>query len=673
MARETADAFAVAARNGAEHERGLGKALGEFIGVSKCSHASASLVYAAHKAGIPCTIHVALGTDIVHMHPHVSGAALGEASLLDFRILCRVIHGMEEGLWLNIGSAVVMPEVFLKAIAVARNFGANLDGLITANLDKEAKYRTKMNVLSRPGAAGIEIIGHHELLIPLLHAAVAAKIASREIKPLAALRINNLWGRHTFLPRGVAHNNVGPTANWRRTAMSTELIDLVQRLGEPNVVVIGDVMLDRYVWGDAERISQEAPVILLRADRREERLGGASSVATMLRALGARVSLLGVVGDDPDAARVRAILHSLQIDAEGVITEAGRPTTVKERYIGRAQHRHPQQMLRVDFETRQPLHGSIEQELIATAVRKIGAADIILVSDYDKGVCTPEVMARTIATAKAHGRKVLADPIRGTDYRKYRGCSAITPNRLEAGLATGRTIQSNEEALQAGRELAAMLDLDAGIVTLDKDGMALCRRNGRAEIFPTRPRQVYDITGAGDMVMSVLGLALAGGADWAAAIRLANIAGGLEVEKIGVATVTREEIIHDLLYAPTLEATAPQAAKIKSLPQLVAELQVRRQSGQKIAFTNGCFDVLHAGHVQYLSEARAQADALVVAINSDSSVRSLKGSGRPVNPVEARTAVLAGLQSVELRDHLLRINADQDHRSGAAGRPGQGR
>jgi hypothetical protein len=186
MARETADAFAVAARNGAEHDRGLGKALGEFIDATKCPYAADSLVHAAHKAGIPCTIHVALGTDIVHMHPHVSGAALGEASLLDFRILCRVIYGMQEGLWLNIGSAVVMPEVFLKAIAVARNFGADLEGLVTANLDKEAKYRTKMNVLSRPSASGIEIIGHHELLIPLLHAAVAAKISARKIKPLAA-------------------------------------------------------------------------------------------------------------------------------------------------------------------------------------------------------------------------------------------------------------------------------------------------------------------------------------------------------------------------------------------------------------------------------------------------------------------------------------------------------
>jgi hypothetical protein len=178
MARETADAFAHAAKVGREKGIGLGAALGQYIDDIGCPHADASLVSAARRAGIPCLIHVALGTDIVHMHPQVSGADVGEASLTDFRILCRVVHGMSEGLWLNIGSAVIMPEVFLKAIAVARNFGADLSGLVTANLDKEAKYRTRMNVLSRPSAHGIEIIGHHEILIPLLHAAVAAKLAA---------------------------------------------------------------------------------------------------------------------------------------------------------------------------------------------------------------------------------------------------------------------------------------------------------------------------------------------------------------------------------------------------------------------------------------------------------------------------------------------------------------
>jgi hypothetical protein len=177
MARETADAFANAAGVGREQGIGLGAALGQYIDDIGCPHADASLVCAARRAGIPCTIHVALGTDIVHMHPQASGADVGEASLIDFRLLCRVVHGMAEGLWLNIGSAVIMPEVFLKAIAVARNLGADLSGLVTTNLDKEAKYRTRMNVLSRPSAQGIEIIGHHEILIPLLHAAVAAKLA----------------------------------------------------------------------------------------------------------------------------------------------------------------------------------------------------------------------------------------------------------------------------------------------------------------------------------------------------------------------------------------------------------------------------------------------------------------------------------------------------------------
>jgi hypothetical protein len=176
MAKETADAFAIAAKTAAATGLGLGAALGQYIESLGCPHADVSLVHSAYRAGVPCTIHVALGTDIVHMHPQVSGAALGEASMTDFRILCRVIHGMSEGLWLNIGSAVVMPEVFLKAIAVARNLGADLSGLVTANLDKEPKYRTRMNVLSRPSAQGIEIIGHHELLIPLLHAAVAAAL-----------------------------------------------------------------------------------------------------------------------------------------------------------------------------------------------------------------------------------------------------------------------------------------------------------------------------------------------------------------------------------------------------------------------------------------------------------------------------------------------------------------
>jgi hypothetical protein len=184
MARETADAFAVAARAGAEHDRGLGWALGKFLDDQHCAYPDGSLLLAAYRAGVPCTVHVALGTDIVHMHPHVSGAALGESSLIDFRRLCRVVAGMKDGLWFNLGSAVVMPEVFVKAVAVARNFGYDLAGLVTVNIDKQAQYRSRVNVLERPADEGIELIGHHELLIPLLHAAVASELAAAKSAPL---------------------------------------------------------------------------------------------------------------------------------------------------------------------------------------------------------------------------------------------------------------------------------------------------------------------------------------------------------------------------------------------------------------------------------------------------------------------------------------------------------
>jgi D-beta-D-heptose 7-phosphate kinase/D-beta-D-heptose 1-phosphate adenosyltransferase len=425
--------------------------------------------------------------------------------------------------------------------------------------------------------------------------------------------------------------------------MSADLIGLVERLGEPRVLVLGDVMLDRYVWGDAERISQEAPVILLHADRREERLGGASSVATLLRALGAQVSLIGITGDDADAPRIRQILDNLNINHEGVRTDPSRPSTVKERYIGRAQHRHPQQIVRIDYERREPIGDAMVKELMQSLCAKLAWADIVLISDYDKGVCTPELLGQVIEKSREQGLRVIVDPIRGRDYAKYRGCSAMTPNRLEAGLATGKTLQSNQSALEAGARLREDLSMEAAIVTLDKDGMALVHEDGRRQVFPTRPRQVYDITGAGDMVLAVLGMSLAADADYDPAIRLANVAGGLEVERIGVATITRDEILTDLRGSHLADNR-----KFVTPDRLLAELEHRRALGQRIAFTNGCFDLLHAGHVLYLQEARAQADVLLVAINSDRAVRQLKGPSRPVNSERARSVVLSSLQAVDL-------------------------
>lgn len=421
--------------------------------------------------------------------------------------------------------------------------------------------------------------------------------------------------------------------------MASDLVELVKRLGEPRVLVVGDVMLDRYIWGDASRISQEAPVVLLQAERREERLGGASSVASMLAALGARVTLVGVTGNDIEGHGIRQMLNARGINCEAIVPDDTRPTTVKERYIGRAQQRHPQQMFRVDYEQRTPISQGIESTLWAKLAPAINAADIVLVSDYAKGVCTPGLLRNVIHLCQRRGIRVLIDPAREANYENYRGCSAVTPNRLEASFAVGGELKTTSAALAAARQLRERWQLEAAIVTLDRDGMALSTGQGE-EHLATRPRQVYDITGAGDMVLSVLGLALAAGADYTDAVRLANAAGGLEVERIGVATITRDELIADLLRTPT-------SNKLVDEHELLVELANRRRGGHRVVLTNGCFDILHAGHVQYLQEARAQGDLLIVAINSDDSVRALKGPDRPLNSVESRALVLGALQAVD--------------------------
>jgi D-beta-D-heptose 7-phosphate kinase/D-beta-D-heptose 1-phosphate adenosyltransferase len=423
--------------------------------------------------------------------------------------------------------------------------------------------------------------------------------------------------------------------------MMPELIRRLEQLGSPRVMVIGDLVLDRYIWGFAERISQEAPVPLLRADQREHRLGGAASVATMLRALGAEVRLAGGVGRDAEAEQMRRMLTDQEIDDRLVLSLDDRPTTLKERYIGRAQDRHPQQMIRVDYETRDPIPADALARLHAELPEALSWADVVLISDYGKGVCTPSLLRAVILAAASSGVKVLADPIRSPDYSRYHGVHCITPNRLEAQLATGMTITRKEDALAVGRRLVETLGLEAVLVTLDREGMALVRADGRAELLPTRPRQVYDITGAGDMVLAVVGLCVASGADYAEAAALGNVAGGLEVEKFGVATLTVEEILRDLL-----DHRGPEGSKVLDRYQLAAEVNRRRITSQTVVFTNGCFDLLHRGHVRLLRQAAAMGDFLVVGLNSDASVRRLKGPNRPLNPAEARADVLSELEAV---------------------------
>jgi D-beta-D-heptose 7-phosphate kinase/D-beta-D-heptose 1-phosphate adenosyltransferase len=416
----------------------------------------------------------------------------------------------------------------------------------------------------------------------------------------------------------------------------------MESLGRPRIVVVGDLILDRYIWGYAERISQEAPVPLLRADQREHRLGGAASVATMLRALDAQVRLIGGVGHDPEASLVREMLREHGIDNRWVVSLDDRPTTLKERYIGRAQDRHPQQMIRVDYETRDPIPAMVEARLHAELPAAMEWADVILISDYGKGVCTPSLLRAIIDAGRTRGVKVLVDPIRSSDYGRYHGAHCMTPNRLEAQLATGMSIATPEDALAVGRRLVEAHGIEAVLITLDRDGMALVRADGRSQLLPTRPRQVYDITGAGDMVLAVVGLCVACGADYDEAAELGNIAGGLEVEKFGVALLDRAEILRDLV-----DHHHPEESKILSRKHLLAEVQRRRLAGQTMVFTNGCFDLLHPGHVRLLRDAANLGDFLVVGLNSDDSVRRLKGPNRPINPAEARAEVLSALKAVD--------------------------
>ena len=426
----------------------------------------------------------------------------------------------------------------------------------------------------------------------------------------------------------------------------------------PRVLLVGDVMLDRYVWGDVERISPEAPIPILRIERQEHRLGGAGSVASMLAALGAQTILAAVVGDDEEGRTVGQLLDNLEINRRLVLTVDDRATTVKQRLLGRAQHRYPHQMMRVDRESVAPISAATLDLLLAGIARCMDEVDLVLVSDYNKGVCKGDMFPRLIELARAAGVPVVADPVKDADYRRYAGCTCITPNRAEAGRALGIRITTPQEGLDAARKLLDF-GLQSVIVTLDRDGMAWVDRHGHAQLFPARPRQVCDITGAGDMVLSVLGYMLAAGADTASAIEVANVAGGLEVERLGV--VPLDPPRDPRRAGPWLARRARRSCR---MDQLAPTLQRLRLAGKRIVMTNGCFDLLHPGHVASLEEARKQGDCLLVAVNSDRSVRRDQGPGRPVIDEQGRAEMLAALGLRRLRRRL---------RRGERGRPGRSR
>ncbi len=421
--------------------------------------------------------------------------------------------------------------------------------------------------------------------------------------------------------------------------MSGDLLHVIEELPVPDVLVVGDLILDRYVTGGVDRISPEAPIQVLRHHRQYEKPGGMAAVACNLARLGARVRVAGLVGEDEEALSLRGALGAAGIHLDALVAEETRPTTVKTRFVAASQHAR-QQILRVDREVVAPPSPSSERALLDGVREALPEVEIVVLSDYGKGVLSPGLCTQVIRAARAAGVRSIVDP-KGKDFERYRGASAITPNRSEAAAYTGRPVPDYDAAASAARELVERLDLEVAFITLDRDGIFVQERDGRGAALRTDPREVYDVTGAGDNVIAVLAYAMAGGAGAETAATLANVAGGIAVERFGVVTIGWDEI------AERIAAKGGGTSKMVPGAMLDRLLDSAREADRRIVFTNGCFDILHAGHVEMLRRCRELGDLLVVGINDDGSVRRLKGEGRPVHDLAARATVLGGLASVD--------------------------
>ena len=404
------------------------------------------------------------------------------------------------------------------------------------------------------------------------------------------------------------------------------------------------MMLDTYVWGRVSRVSPEGPIPVLQVDRREHRPGGAASVAAMLCALGARVSCVGVVGKDTAARELGRELHACGAVTSGLVTIPGRPTTLKSRYLGYVQSagRALQQIVRVDEEDTAPIGPKEREEVMASVGDLLQKADLVLVQDMAKGLLCTEMLHDIIADAAEAGKPVLVDPERGEDYLRYKGATCLLPNRFEAETATEMKLDGEEAYREAARGLIEGLRLQSVVIKLDRDGLYYAAADGDEKHITTRARDVADVTGAGDMVSAVMALLTAGGAPLEQAVELANFAAGIEVSRHGAATISRAELLDELK-----AGIDPALHKMKTREELLRALAERRRRGEKIAFTNGCFDLLHLGHVGLIRFARSQGDCLVVGVNSDRSAREIKGPGRPINTEQVRARTLAGLGDVD--------------------------
>jgi D-beta-D-heptose 7-phosphate kinase/D-beta-D-heptose 1-phosphate adenosyltransferase len=417
---------------------------------------------------------------------------------------------------------------------------------------------------------------------------------------------------------------------------SDMLSKFLLKLPDLKILVVGDLMLDEYLWGGTDRISPEAPVPVVGVADQEMRLGGAGNVALNLAALGCQVAIAGFVGADPDGGTCRELIGQREIDAEALLDSSNRRTTRKTRVIASRQ-----QMLRIDREDRHMISKVEEQQLLAAILPRIAQFDVLLLSDYLKGVMTVPLVQELVAAARKADIPVLIDP-KGSDYHKYHGATLLTPNRKEFAEAIGKPVPNLETLVEEADGLCQRLNLTALIVTRSEEGMSLFVQGMPPQHLSTRAREVFDISGAGDTVLALLGAGVAAGMNLTAAAEMANLAAGIVVGKVGTSTVTPQELVAELEHRDL-----GHLRKLLGRVDIDSALNAARQKGRRIVFTNGCFDLLHVGHVKYLQKARQQGDLLVLGLNSDASIRRIKGPKRPLIKEEERAHILAALDCVD--------------------------
>lgn len=423
------------------------------------------------------------------------------------------------------------------------------------------------------------------------------------------------------------------------TTDQSALAALAASLSSARVLCAGDAMLDRFVYGAVDRISPEGPIPVLRIQRESAMLGGAGNVVRNLVGLGGRASFFTCVGDDAPGREVARLIDGLAGVEPVLCVETGRQTTIKTRFVA-----GNQQLLRADEETLAPVSTLSLDRLTAAAADAMADAGALVLSDYGKGVLPPGTALRLIELARARGVPVVVDP-KGPDWTRYRGASVVTPNRKELAEAAGMDTGDTDAIVAAARKLIDTCGLGAILVTRSQEGMTLVSADAAEPAhLPAEAREVYDVSGAGDTVVATVAAALAAGASLVDAARLANVAAGIVVGKVGTAAVHVDELLHTLR-RQDLEA---DEAKVLPLPRALERVEGWRARGLTIGFTNGCFDLLHPGHVSLLAQARAGCDRLVVGLNSDASVKRLKGEARPVQTEAARATVLGSLASVDM-------------------------